>query len=270
MNAIQKVVLTITATTIVAADAHAGRWLSRDPIQEGAGFVQRDPVGAFDFDQLQGEPNLYAFVINDPLNFADPWGLITIGFYGADTWFTFPNEGNKKMMQIGQEVGAAKMFRSLSHRAAFRFLLSQLDTNGDGKYDECDKEEPIKIFGHSWGAISAVKLAREIYFSPKFKRKDIQIVAVIDPVKILRLPPFGVPNNVKTFQNWYQTKGTGVRPFNFHGRLLPVAAGVNANQVDLNPDGSSTTTLYDGTPEIINHITIIWEVEPSLVQMLKN
>jgi len=52
MKIIQKFVLAITATIIVAADAHAGRWLSRDPIQEGAGFVQRDP-------------NPYAFVLNN-------------------------------------------------------------------------------------------------------------------------------------------------------------------------------------------------------------
>jgi hypothetical protein len=62
MNAIQKAVLTITATTIVAADAHAGRWLSHDPIQEGGGFVQRDP-------------NPYVFVLNNPASFIDALGL---------------------------------------------------------------------------------------------------------------------------------------------------------------------------------------------------
>ncbi|SPF36608.1 exported hypothetical protein [Candidatus Sulfotelmatobacter kueseliae] len=66
MNAIQKVVLTITATTIVAADAHAGRWLSRDPIEEGAGFVQRDPMPELEpILETRDEPYLHVLVGND-------------------------------------------------------------------------------------------------------------------------------------------------------------------------------------------------------------
>ncbi|HTD67644.1 MAG TPA: hypothetical protein VK846_14050 [Candidatus Limnocylindria bacterium] len=44
MKTFRTVGFAIAATIIVAADANAGRWLSRDPIEEGAGFVQRDPV----------------------------------------------------------------------------------------------------------------------------------------------------------------------------------------------------------------------------------
>lgn len=57
-----KVVLALAATVLIATDAHAGRWLSRDPIQDGAGFVQRDP-------------NPYAFVLNNPVQFIDALGL---------------------------------------------------------------------------------------------------------------------------------------------------------------------------------------------------
>ncbi|MCX6917481.1 MAG: hypothetical protein NT167_31350 [Verrucomicrobia bacterium] len=103
MNAIQKVALTIIATIMVAADANAGRWLSRDPIQEGAGFVQRDPKPPLEFipvqprrisnidllgkpypklrdrslQALSREPNPYAFVLNNPENYSDPFGLTT-------------------------------------------------------------------------------------------------------------------------------------------------------------------------------------------------
>ena len=39
-------------------DAGAGRWLAKDPILFGG-----------------GDPNLYAYCYNDPINFIDPWGL---------------------------------------------------------------------------------------------------------------------------------------------------------------------------------------------------
>jgi len=77
MKPLRKVVLTITATIIIAADANAGRWLSRDPIEEGAGFVQRDPTPEVKFllPQQRNEPNLYAFVRNNPVNSIDLLGL---------------------------------------------------------------------------------------------------------------------------------------------------------------------------------------------------
>ena len=74
MNTIQKVVLAVTTTIILGADAQAGRWLSRDPIQEGAGFVQRDPQPTLDFIQRNG-PSPYVFVRNNPPRFVDPLGL---------------------------------------------------------------------------------------------------------------------------------------------------------------------------------------------------
>jgi hypothetical protein len=88
MNAIQKAVLALSATIIVAADAHAGRWLSRDPIEEGAGFVQRDPMPEMDFTPyLRNEPNLYVFVANNPINATDtffvPWNSIASTY---DSW----------------------------------------------------------------------------------------------------------------------------------------------------------------------------------------
>ena len=76
MKTIQKITLAITTTIIVVADAQAGRWLSRDPIEEGAGFVQRDPMPQWKFfTPKQNEPNLYTFVRNDPLSRFDFLGL---------------------------------------------------------------------------------------------------------------------------------------------------------------------------------------------------
>jgi hypothetical protein len=79
MNVTQKLFLGVTATILIATDANAGRWLSRDPIQEGAGFVQRDPMPEWSLIPNGGdEPNLYVFVLNDPVNGFDPFGLATV------------------------------------------------------------------------------------------------------------------------------------------------------------------------------------------------
>lgn len=68
MNA-KKIIFIALTTAIAATNASAGRWLSHDPIQEGAGFVQRDAP------QNDGDYNLYGFVGNDGLNNADFLGL---------------------------------------------------------------------------------------------------------------------------------------------------------------------------------------------------
>jgi len=84
MKSVQKAIISLFACSVVAANSHAGRWLSRDPIQEGAGFVQRDPASQLDLSLFQQEaakePNLYAFVGNCPLCVIDPLGLATLRF----------------------------------------------------------------------------------------------------------------------------------------------------------------------------------------------
>jgi hypothetical protein len=137
MNAIQKFVLTTTAATILAADARAGRWLSRDPIEEGAGFIQRDPISVPQYFLAQpgqhaqrmtrsagvptgrlvlhqtangvvrfviepqsslslasrGDPNLYAFVLNDPENNVDRLGLDVVNNSDLSAWVYISGTG---------------------------------------------------------------------------------------------------------------------------------------------------------------------------------
>jgi hypothetical protein len=50
---IWKIGLALVGVVFLTADARAGRWLLRDPIQEGAGFVARDPVPQNDITQIQ-------------------------------------------------------------------------------------------------------------------------------------------------------------------------------------------------------------------------
>lgn len=74
MKTNRQMLLTFVATLILAANAYAGRWLSRDPITKGAGFVQRDQSPQMEFIS-RNSPNLYAFVRADAINHVDPYGL---------------------------------------------------------------------------------------------------------------------------------------------------------------------------------------------------
>ena len=95
MKTSRKVALTITATIVAIADAHAGRWLSRDPIEEGAGLVRRDPMPEIEFLQsARNEPYLYAFAGNDPVNSIDFAGLWKIERAGQDKASAKPDSGD--------------------------------------------------------------------------------------------------------------------------------------------------------------------------------
>lgn len=55
----------LSLTRFRAYDAELGRWLSRDPLQNA---------------EVIAGPNLYAYVVNDPINHTDPEGLISDSF----------------------------------------------------------------------------------------------------------------------------------------------------------------------------------------------
>ena len=72
---IPRTILPLITVFVFVADTQAGRWLSRDPIHDGAGFVQRDPAPQYQFIDRRNEPNIYAFVRNNPLTYIDRLGL---------------------------------------------------------------------------------------------------------------------------------------------------------------------------------------------------
>jgi len=244
---------------LVVTQAHAMRWYSPNTGR----WFSRDPI------EVKGGLNEFAFAENHPPISIDPLGLIIVGFYGADVSLRWPNEANQELEGLSiilEEYEAVlrphwnrpgpsrpgRLYPSRADAQAFRDLLRALDHDGDGKYDpRCDGKEEIKIFGWSWGGTSAVQLARRIKESHRFVDKEVKLVAVIDPVTIAR-GNATVPENVMRFWNRYQTAGTGVYPFNFHGKRLVCSAQSGCeDQVDLNP----------GPDNGINHITIIFEEE---------
>ncbi len=66
MKQIQKLYLLLIGAILLATNAHAGRWIQRDPMDVPE-HMERDPHG-FDF-------NNYTFVGNSPVNRVDPLGL---------------------------------------------------------------------------------------------------------------------------------------------------------------------------------------------------
>lgn len=67
MKQIERFFFFIVAIILFAANAHAGRWLSRDPM-EVQEHMERDPHAFLDL-------NPYTFVRNNPLTYIDPYGL---------------------------------------------------------------------------------------------------------------------------------------------------------------------------------------------------
>ncbi len=98
---------------------------------------------------------------------------------------------------------------------ASTWLVNELDSNGDEKHDpihtnrrgKIDKLRSIRIYGHSWGALTAVRLAESIEHDVWMAKKDVDVLALIDPVNKFRGDFVPVPANVNIFRNGYRTFG---------------------------------------------------------------
>ena|SRR5436190_2778194 len=181
----------------------------------------------------------------------DNSGLVTVGFYGADTRFTFPIPANIEMKRIADAV-KAPIYRCFDLWPAREYLLKYLRNKG------FTNNVRIKIFGWSWGSIAAIKLSRWLGRS-KLRNHEIDVFT-IDPVSTLRLPSANVPSNVTYFWNRYETHGGPVLgPLRLHGRHLTSNAK-STEQNDLNPGPKDNG---------INHVQIVFEVADELIRKLR-
>ena len=73
-------------------DPEAGRWTAKDPI----GFAG-------------GDTNLYGYVVNDPVNFVDPWGLERAVYNGHEV-VIYGNEGNVVAKYLATSGGRGSIF----------------------------------------------------------------------------------------------------------------------------------------------------------------
>lgn len=108
-----------------------------------------------------------------------------------------------------------EVFANRDGRKALRWLLRQLDTNGDGILTAAEKEQAaIIIYGHSWGGSQAVTLARQL------ERLGIRVRLTIQVDSVVKLwqSDSRIPANVDRAINFYQSEGL------LHGRPTISAA----------------------------------------------
>jgi RHS repeat-associated protein len=134
MKAIQKVCFCLGFLILLAANANAGRWLTRDPIE----FMERDPrpevpgmsipatPSVFDNQQI----NLYAYVLNNPISYVDPLGL---QIDGALT------PGIDEALMSPEQLQAARQAAQKAEQALQNKLHHVFD-NPKHKLDACVKE----------------------------------------------------------------------------------------------------------------------------------
>ena len=142
--------LGVAILLVTFANAQAGRWLSRDPIEEGAGFVQREPVEE-DLSLIQhqqeathssslplrhrNEPNLYAFVRNDVSHLIDPLGLISFNGCASSQEAALTDAWNAACRKVNDPkfaccLGSSTFASLMKRRCAFGNIRFYCRNNG--------------------------------------------------------------------------------------------------------------------------------------------
>jgi hypothetical protein len=144
---------------------------------------------------------------------------VIIGFVGG---FVRRDDANHPEVQFAAYLHErypsgvhAEVFANHEGQKALRYVLSLLDTDGDGVLTAMEKEQAsVIIYGHSWGASQTVTLAREL------GRQGIAVLLTIQVDSIAKLgqKDSTIPLNVARAINFYQPRGL------LHGRSTIVAA----------------------------------------------
>jgi hypothetical protein len=144
---------------------------------------------------------------------------IIIGFVGG---FVRRDDANHPEVQFAAYLREryptgvhAEVFANHEGQEAQRYVLSLLDTDGDGVLTAAEKEQAnVIIYGHSWGASQTVTLAREL------GRHGIPVLLTIQVDSIAKpgQKDSTISPNVARAINFYQPRGL------LHGRTTIVAA----------------------------------------------
>jgi len=133
---------------------------------------------------------------------------IVAGFVGG---FVKPDDSRHAPVQLAQRIRRSapkgtyvQVFENHHRKEAYRTILGLLDRNHDGVLSDEEKAEArIILFGHSWGAASAVLLARDL------SRAGIPVALTVqvDSVAKLWQNDRVIPGNVAAAANFYQHHG---------------------------------------------------------------
>ena len=155
-----------------------------------------------------------------------PSSNIVIGFVGG---FVRHDNLRHGPVQLAQRIqrGVAKdvyieVFENRRRKKAYNAILRTLDANHDGTLSADEKKRAhIVLFGHSWGAASAVLLARDL------QRDDIPVLLTVqvDSVAKFWQDDSVIPANVVEAVNFYQPHGL------IHGRSRIAAADPAHTQI---------------------------------------
>jgi pimeloyl-ACP methyl ester carboxylesterase len=151
---------------------------------------------------------------------------IVIGFVGG---FVSHEDVHHGPVQFAQRLQRSfpngtyiRVFENRRRKQAYKAILHLLDTNRDGVLSAEEKARArIVLFGHSWGAASAVVLARDL------RRKGVPVLLTVqvDSVAKMWQNDSVIPDNVAAAVNFYQPHGI------LHGRPEITAANPEKTQI---------------------------------------
>jgi pimeloyl-ACP methyl ester carboxylesterase len=217
--------MTLPTQTVVKAQE---TWLPARPITRSNGGVMGQPC-----DERNGQSaakdalRLLCLRKAASTDEATVRSAIVIGFVGG---FVNHDDARRPEVQFAAflrdrypSAVRVEVFANRDGRKALRWLLSQLDANGDGILTAAEKEQTaIIIYGHSWGGSEAVTLARQL------DRLGIRVRLTIQVDSVPKLWQSGsrIPANVDRAINFYQSEGLLL-----HGRSTIRAADPDQTRI---------------------------------------
>ncbi len=144
---------------------------------------------------------------------------IVIGFVGG---FVNSNNQHHGPVLLAQRIRRnspqgtfVRVFENRRRKQAYQLIMHLLDVDHDGVLSAEEKARArIILFGHSWGAASAVLLARDL----RQRGIPVALTVQVDSVAKLWQNDSVIPDNVEEAVNFYQTQGF------VHGRRVITAA----------------------------------------------
>lgn len=163
--------------------------------------------------------------IHTPVSATAPANIV-LGFVGG---FVHHDDLRHVPVQLVRRLRASyptgtwiRTFENHHFHDAYRALLQQLDTNHDGILsDEEKKNAHIILFGHSWGASTAVTMARAL----QREQIPVMLTVQVDSVQKKGQNDAVIPANVAEAANFYQPYGL------IHGRVRITAADPAHTQI---------------------------------------